>query len=54
LECSSIPDPLDEREVNTYLSLWQDENLGGDDEVSVQPLVNILPNAEKVSFRTKV
>ncbi|KAJ3414590.1 Protein casc1 [Chytridiales sp. JEL 0842] len=48
LECSTIPDPLDEREVNTYLTLLSEETLGGDDEASVQPLLSILPNAEKL------
>ncbi|KAJ3332244.1 hypothetical protein HDU76_000835 [Blyttiomyces sp. JEL0837] len=48
LECSSLPDPNDERELNTYLSLLGEEQLGSDDDPSLKPLLDVLPNAEKL------
>ncbi|KAJ3114581.1 Protein casc1 [Phlyctochytrium bullatum] len=48
LGCNSLPDPTDEKGVNTYLSMWRDENLGADDESSLQNLLTALPQAEKL------
>ncbi|KAJ3188063.1 hypothetical protein HK101_009233 [Irineochytrium annulatum] len=48
VDCNTLPDPNDEKELNTYLSLWEEEPLGADDETSLQSLLNILPNAEKL------
>ncbi|KAJ3215408.1 hypothetical protein HDU67_000453 [Dinochytrium kinnereticum] len=48
LDCHSLPDPADERGLNTYLSLWKEESLGPDDETSLQNLLNVLPNIEKL------
>ncbi|ORY53110.1 hypothetical protein BCR33DRAFT_845340 [Rhizoclosmatium globosum] len=48
LECSTLPDPLNEPELNTYLSLWAEEPVGNDDDPSLQALMEALPNAEKL------
>jgi hypothetical protein len=48
LECSSLPDPLNEPEINTFLSLLSDDPLGSDDEPSLDVLFKTLPNVEKV------
>ncbi|KAI9342888.1 hypothetical protein BDR26DRAFT_1006555 [Obelidium mucronatum] len=48
LECSILPDPLNEPELNTYLSLWGEEPVGNDDDPSLQGIIDALPNAEKL------
>ncbi|KAI8618920.1 hypothetical protein BC830DRAFT_1106657 [Chytriomyces sp. MP71] len=48
LECSILPDPQNEPELNTYLSLWAEEPVGNDDDPSVQALIDALPGAEKL------
>ncbi|KAJ3071030.1 Protein casc1 [Podochytrium sp. JEL0797] len=48
LECSTLPDPLNEPELNTYLSLWAEEPVGNDDDPSLTALVAALPKAEKL------
>ncbi|KAJ3255482.1 Protein casc1 [Chytriomyces hyalinus] len=48
LLCSKLPDPTNEPELNTYLSLWAEETVGNDDDPSVQALVDALPDAEKL------
>ncbi|KAJ3024760.1 UNVERIFIED_CONTAM: Protein casc1 [Siphonaria sp. JEL0065] len=48
LECSILPDPLNEPELNTYLSLWAEEPVGNEDDLTLQGITEALPNAEKL------
>ncbi|RKO87557.1 hypothetical protein BDK51DRAFT_27374, partial [Blyttiomyces helicus] len=46
LKCSPLPDPNDERSMNTFLNLWADSTPSGDDESTVSALFGELPDAE--------
>ncbi|KAI8846064.1 hypothetical protein BC829DRAFT_399161 [Chytridium lagenaria] len=54
LDCHALPEPNNERELNTYLSLWKEESLGADDESSLQNLLHVLPNIEKINKRISI
>ncbi|KAJ3366849.1 Protein casc1 [Kappamyces sp. JEL0680] len=45
LECSLLPSPKIERDLNTYLMLWADEPLEFDDIPSLTTMYRQLPNA---------
>ncbi|KAJ8325166.1 hypothetical protein O5D80_006120 [Batrachochytrium dendrobatidis] len=46
MDCETLPQPKSERDVNTYLGLWAEEKISVEEEPSLTPLFNQLPNAE--------
>ncbi|KAJ2995480.1 hypothetical protein HDV02_000765 [Globomyces sp. JEL0801] len=46
LECSILPSPKCERDLNTYLMLWAEEKLIFEDVPSLTPLYSQLPNGQ--------
>ncbi|KAJ3106095.1 hypothetical protein HK100_003785 [Physocladia obscura] len=50
LECSILPDPLNEPELNAFIDLWAEEPVGSNDDPSILLLVEALPSAEKAIF----
>eukprot|EP00842_Homolaphlyctis_polyrhiza_P006463 jgi/Hompol1/6818/HPOL_003796-RA len=50
MQCDILPSPKSEREVNTYLGLWAEEAIHVEEEPSLTPLFNQLPNAESLEF----
>ena len=48
LRCSTLPDPVSERDVNAFLAAWIDEVNDGD-ETNFQKLLEECIQAEKIS-----
>ncbi|KAJ3207307.1 Protein casc1 [Entophlyctis luteolus] len=48
LQCSPLPDPMNEPELNTHLNLWAEDAVGNDDDPSFDLLFAGLLKAEKL------
>lgn len=48
LDCDQLPDPRNEREMNTFISMWEVEPVEKDDDHTLKTFSKILPSIEKL------
>ncbi|KAI9362451.1 hypothetical protein DFJ73DRAFT_812438 [Zopfochytrium polystomum] len=48
IACDTLPNPLNERDLNTFISFLEEEPVSNEDDPSIDPFVAVLPSFERL------